>query len=265
LFAHVEANGFHQNLHDDPSRTATRPGDEFVQFNAWVGYRFDRNLCEIAAGVLNIGGTNYQLSRWINFAGPPPDPTVRGSSAPIQSCGAESLLLGGENTGFFRDKIVVIGGEPGIVGEALGKDLFSTPFHRFQIGGKLPLMSGVEVQANGLANLLQGNWITRSSYQFDRCLVIISGILVGVGLTFIRPIRAIITACVLTASLGLAGVLSMHYGNVWFPWSVVAFLQVPVALLWGIAARSYIERFFRIKLTAERAALRAAFTKYLTA
>ena len=62
LFAHLEANGFHQNLDDDPSRTISRSGDEFIQFNAWAGYRFDRNLCEITAGVMNIGGTDYQLS-----------------------------------------------------------------------------------------------------------------------------------------------------------------------------------------------------------
>ncbi len=62
FFAHVEANGFHQNLHDDPARGASRSGDEFVQFNAWAGYRFNRNLCEIAMGVLNIGDTDYQLS-----------------------------------------------------------------------------------------------------------------------------------------------------------------------------------------------------------
>jgi tetratricopeptide (TPR) repeat protein len=62
LFAHVEANGFHQSLDDDPARNLNRPGDQFVQFNAWAGYRFDRNLCEIAAGVMNIGDTDYQLS-----------------------------------------------------------------------------------------------------------------------------------------------------------------------------------------------------------
>ena len=62
FFAHVEANWFHQDLDDDPARNLDRAGDEFVQFNAWAGYRFDRNLCEITAGVLNIGDTDYQLS-----------------------------------------------------------------------------------------------------------------------------------------------------------------------------------------------------------
>lgn len=203
-------------------------------------------------------------SRWINFAGPPPDPADRNATPSIPSCGAESVLLGGANTGFFYNKIVVIGGEPGIVGEALGKDLFSTPFHRFEIGGKLPLMSGVEVNANGLANLLERNWLTRTSREFDLALIVLSGILSGAGLTLIRPIRGILTSLVLVFACSMAGVFSMHFKGVWFPWSVVAFLQVPVALVWGTASRSYLERFFRIKLTNEQAAIRAAFAKYLS-
>jgi tetratricopeptide (TPR) repeat protein len=66
FFAHLEANWFQQDLTDDPGRVALgaapRNGDEFFQVNAWLGYRFNRNLCELSAGVLNIGGEDYQLS-----------------------------------------------------------------------------------------------------------------------------------------------------------------------------------------------------------
>jgi tetratricopeptide (TPR) repeat protein len=62
LFARVEANYYHQDLDDDPARGLIRSGDSFWQFNALAGYRFNQNQCEIAAGVLNIGGTDYQLS-----------------------------------------------------------------------------------------------------------------------------------------------------------------------------------------------------------
>ena len=191
----------------------------------------------------NLDESRRLEPRWINFAGPPPDSSVRTTTGPFQSCPADSVLRDSFNADFFRDKIVVIGGEPGIVGDALGKDLFSTPFHRFQIGGKMPLMSGVEVQANGLENLLQKNWLTRSSREFDLGLILVTGLLAGAGLAFIRPIRAVITTAVLVLTSGLAGVLAVYYARVWFPWSVVAFLQAPVALVWSIAARSYIERF----------------------
>jgi len=62
FFAHVEVNGFQQDLNDDPSRPTPRSGDEFVQCNAWAGYRFQQNSCEVTAGVLNIGDTDYALS-----------------------------------------------------------------------------------------------------------------------------------------------------------------------------------------------------------
>ena len=77
-FAHIEANGYHQDLNrqDTYERLRTiantnanpaddlsaRSGDSFIQLNAWAGYRFNDNLCEVALGVLNIGGTDYQLS-----------------------------------------------------------------------------------------------------------------------------------------------------------------------------------------------------------
>lgn len=63
FFARVEANFFAQSLRDDPnSGLAPRDGDTFWQFNAFAGYRFHRNLCELSTGVLNLTDQNYQLS-----------------------------------------------------------------------------------------------------------------------------------------------------------------------------------------------------------
>ncbi|WP_193212563.1 TonB-dependent receptor domain-containing protein [Luteolibacter marinus] len=62
FFARVEANYYSQDLEDDPSRLPLRSGDSFWQFNALAGYRFNQNQCEITAGVLNIGDTDYRLS-----------------------------------------------------------------------------------------------------------------------------------------------------------------------------------------------------------
>ncbi len=200
--------------------------------------------------------------RWINFIGPPQ--REKNSTPPIPNCGAKSMLADGMDKSFFRDKIVVIGGEPGIVGAALGKDLFSTPFHRFQIGERLPLMSGVEVQATCLANLWEGNWLSRSEHGFDFTIIILTGLLAGAGLTFLRPVNGILMALVLAISFAVVGVCSVHFRNFWFPWTVVSFAQIPIALVWGIAAHSYVERFFRIKISAEQEAIRAAFAKYLS-
>lgn len=62
LFATAEANWFMQDLDDDPLGGAPRSGDDFWQFNAFVGYRFNRNLGEVSVGVLNITDNDYRLS-----------------------------------------------------------------------------------------------------------------------------------------------------------------------------------------------------------
>lgn len=66
LFATVEANWYLQDLDDDPNGlppgASPRDGDDFWQFNALVGYRFNNNLCEVSAGVLNIADSDFQLS-----------------------------------------------------------------------------------------------------------------------------------------------------------------------------------------------------------
>jgi adenylate cyclase len=125
-------------------------------------------------------------------------------------------------------------------------------------------MSGVEMQANALANLIQGNWLVRSSSQFDLWLVSLAGICIGIGLSVLRPAGGILAAFALAAGFAAAGVASVHYGRFWFPWPVAAFLQLPVALVWGVAANLYVERHFRIKLSEEQRAIREAFSKYLS-
>lgn len=195
-------------------------------------------------------------TRWLNFSAPPP--------SPYRSCTASSLLRGDVPPGFFLNRIVVIGGERGIVGEALGKDLFATPFHRFQVGTKLPLLSGVELQAQCLDNLLRKNWLTRSSQRFDLILVIGTALFSGILFSLVRPAKAIPLALVCVIAWMTAGLLSVHFADFWFPWSVAAFLQTPVALVWGGGAHFYVERFFRLKLTEEQRALREAFAKYVS-
>jgi hypothetical protein len=42
--------------------TADLPGDEFWQFNFWLGYRFRRNVGDISVGLLNASGMDYRLA-----------------------------------------------------------------------------------------------------------------------------------------------------------------------------------------------------------
>ncbi|MDZ4405031.1 adenylate/guanylate cyclase domain-containing protein [Prosthecobacter sp.] len=201
--------------------------------------------------------------RWINYIGPPPHADQPDVVAAIPAVSAKNVL-DGVDPSFFRDKVVVIGGKAGIVSPKLGEDLFSTPFHRLDRRGNLPLMSGVEIQASILANLLQQNWLTRSSHGSDLILILAVAGVAGLGLSRVRPLFGLMFTVLGVVSLAIAGVLAVHYGRVWFPWSVAAFVQMPVALVGGTAAHFYIERFFRLKLTKEQEKLREAFSRYLS-
>lgn len=193
-------------------------------------------------------------TRWVNYAGPPKS---------IASFSATDLL-NGEVPGFLRDKIVVVGAKPGMVGAAAGLDLFSTPFHRLDLRGDLSLMSGVEIQATLLANLLKQNWLVRSDPRHDTWMVVITGLFAGLVFTRLRPLHAMFAGLLGILLLIAAGTLAVHYQRLWFPWSVVAFLQIPVAVVWGTASHFYVERFFREKLDEQQRQLRDAFAKYLS-
>ena len=201
--------------------------------------------------------------RWLNYVGPPRRPSdPEDSPVPILSMKASEVMDGVPS--LLRDKVVIVGAKPGILGAQLGLDLFSTPFHRIDARGDLPLMSGVEVQATSLANLMRGNWLIRSGERFDMIMAILAGIVAGFGFTRLRPLWGVGAALACVAMLGVAGVISINEARVWFPWSLTAFLQMPVALGWGMASKFYIERFFRVKLTEEQRMLKDAFEKYLS-
>ena len=181
--------------------------------------------------------------RWINFAGPPVSP-ASGLTPAIPAYNQRSVI-GGDVRGLDGESIVIIGGRPGLAGSAAGTDLFATPFHFIDHVGKTPLMSGVELQANLLSNLMRGDWLTRSSPRFESMLVIVAGVLAGLLFSFTRPALAPAVAVVGMVVLALAGTLALHFRGWWFPWAVVAFAQVPVALVWGTTSHYYVERFLR--------------------
>ena len=69
---------------------------------------------------------------------------------------ARALDPEGVPPGYFKDKIVMIGGRSAVGYLAVGRDEFGTPYSR-----ESPIHSGLEVHATILLNLLRGEWLTR--------------------------------------------------------------------------------------------------------
>lgn len=250
---------------DDFGLVAFIHDKKFTVRELTTGTKDEPSMTWKAASLLGakLEESDRRKPRWIRFIGRPPDPDDENARPPIPSLGADQVI-NGDASGFLRDKIVVVGAKPGIVGAALGEDLFSTPFHRLDIRGDLPLTSGVELQATVLANLLEGNWLTRSDPRHDTWLAVVAGVVAGLLFTRLRPVHGILVAVLLILALLAAGTWSLQHEGLWFPWSVAALVQIPVALGWGTAAHFYIERFFRAKLGEEQRQLREAFAKYLS-
>ena len=62
FYANLEGQFVWQSLRDDSAFGASREGDEFVQVDSTLGYRFRDNQADISLSVLNLLGTDYQLS-----------------------------------------------------------------------------------------------------------------------------------------------------------------------------------------------------------
>jgi len=123
---------------------------------------------------------------------------------------------------------------------------------------------GPETRAAAVGEFIDGNRMVRSSPAFDFNLIAVAGAFLGASLVFLRPMAAIATALAVTGFAFAAGAFSLHLAGFGFPWSVVALVQVPVALVWGLVSCPVVERICRAGTSPEQAAIRAAFARRLS-
>ncbi len=183
--------------------------------------------------------------RWLNYYGP-------ANSFP--NIGYDRALSEDEvPPGFFRDQIVCIGGRPTLGSLGLGKDEFRTPYGLF---GE-QFITGVEIHATTLMNLLRGEWLRRLTPGQELAIVLCSGLLLGGGLPWLRPTLATGAALAAAAATLVAAMVLFNHEQLWFPWLVPAGLQSFTALGWAVGARYFVEERRRRKLLE-------AFGRYLS-
>jgi len=161
--------------------------------------------------------------RLLRFYGPPDTlPKLSFSDALIQ------------DAGYFHDKYVFVGGKPRIQRQAEESDEFGTPYTRW--GGEF--YAGVVIHAVAFLNLIRGDWLTRLSPVYELLLILCSGLLLGGGLHFLRPLQGTIVGFIGIMITGAIAYVWAAYSNVWFSWMTIVSAQVPVALCWSILAHS---------------------------
>ncbi len=186
---------------------------------------------------------------WVNYYGPHgPRNTFAAKSI------EQALRPDGVPPNYFKDKIVLIGGQFALGGLKVGRDEFATPYSRLSDA----FTPGVEIHANILLNLLRGEWLTRMAVGRETALIIFIGLLAGaLSFYWFRPWQAALAAVIISVVIGCAACLLVWHEQVWFNWLIPAAVQIPFGLAWSVSSQYLIE-------SRRRKELRKAFGFYLS-
>jgi PAS domain S-box-containing protein len=189
----------------------------------------------------NAGAMPEANQRWIRYYGPP-------LTIPHVSYSQAFDPVGVPND-FFRGKIVFVGARPQVELFNAPLDEFRSPFHSWQY--KELFMPGVEVHATEMLNLLRGDWLRRLSPAEESFWLFAAALLFGGGLLWLRPLPAALTAGAGAGIVLIVSLAGFHRG-VWFPWLIVAGVQIPTALAGSVLFNSVEWYRMRRRLEAAR-------------
>jgi hypothetical protein len=215
IFAEAAAKlGIHQVLRDTDS-TVRR---------CFTGREEDSSLSWAAAGMIEATYRDHPggdgRNRWIRYYGPP----YRGLYGMSYNTALD------QPAGYFRGKVVFIGGKPGTLFVAQLSDQERTPYTRWT--GEYA--SGVEIQATMFENLIHHEWLSRLSIPAELALIIVAAVVFGGGLAPLRPgTAAAISLGAVVLGTALSVWIILHSG-VWFSWVTVVGAQVPCAFGYAV-------------------------------
>lgn len=200
------------------------PGTGRVPCLAW-------KAAEVAGAKVTAQPENRLRPRWLNYY----------SSMPFAGVSYSDVILGRPlPPGFsFKDKVVFVGS--GEVGGYTGqeKEQFRYPWswltHYFPCG--------VDIHAITYANLVHQDWMTRLPDSLQITLFIVTGIVLGYGLSCFRPWAATGLAAGAALVVTSVAVFTANQFHVWMSWLIIVAIQIPIALAWAYlfnAIRSFV-------------------------
>ena len=218
---------------------AVEPDTDGVIRRHYPGTELDPSMPWVAASLIPAPITQKSdqrlHERWIRYYGP-------AGSIPRLSY----HLAFDQAKGFYRNKIVFIGGKP-MTPQVLDEtDEFATPYSRWD-GQYTP---GMEILATTFLNLLHQDWLNRISRGWEFFLVLGSGILFGFGLNQVRPRPGLFWALLGLLLISAFSMALFWKGNAWFSWMVIAAVQIPLA--WIASVASHTMRAYQEKDQLER-------------
>jgi adenylate cyclase len=193
-------------------------------------------LAWLAAAQENAPAASAEPRRnasWLNYYGPPGSLTNHSYA---------TALTNELPTGYFSNKVVVVGMNYDLNVPGLPVDMFASPFgpRRYP---------GAEIHATAILNLLRGDYLRRLPVGWEILVQTAIAAAFGFGLPRLRPVTATLAA--LGGAVGLAIVAiwlhrSMHF---WWPWLVPIGSQIPVALGWSLVFYTLKNRFLESSLS----------------
>ena len=184
------------------------------------------------------------VQRWINYYGP------KNTFSSVNF--ARALDPEGVPPGYFKDKIVFVGGRSTVGYLAAGRDEFGTPYSR----RAHQFTTGLEIHATILLNLLRREWLTRMPDNWEAVVIILAGLIAG-ALAAVRPSFAVAAALVVSFAIACLACWLVWHQHVWFDWMVPAAIQMPLGLAWSVGSQYLLE-------SRRRKELRRAFGFYLS-
>ncbi len=169
--------------------------------------------------------TERYRERWINYY-----------DGPASFIGLSYKLARDKPPGFFRDKVVFVGGSPqtGLLGER--KDQFRSPYTTWY--SNPVFVPAVNVHAMSLLNLMREDWLRKLPTAAEWALVLLAALVFGPGLMRFRPSAAVGVAALGALGFTLGALLLFCLGRIWFPWLVIVAVQAPLGLLLAISYKS---------------------------
>lgn len=222
------------------------PDDDFVVRRHFEGYAGTEQpaLALATAKLCGIQKEKKAATPWIRYyGGPLTIPHVSYSAA---------LHPAEVPDEFFRGKIILVGARPMAGTFQQFRDEFRSPLTFFNPENLF--MPAVEIHATELINLARGDSLYRQSVQTEALILFLSAVLSTLGIFFLRPWVAWIFA--LTAELATIGGMGfvLPGQGIWFPWMIIAAVQIPGALGGSILYQSLAWYRQRRSLEAQRRA-----------
>jgi len=203
------------------------PGDHVVR-RLFPGTDLDPSLAWAAATVLKAPVTTgertkfFSQPRWLRYYG---------ESGALQDLNYYAALK--RPPEFFRDKIVFVGWKPRVLFGGEEAEEFSGPATRW----RGPNLSGMDIHATALLNLLRGEWLVRLPWLAEVLLLCAASTLFVFGLNRV-PTRWIAPVALATLLVLTIVTMLVHFTlGVWFGWATVAGVQLPLACIWTLRER----------------------------